>query len=283
MKYAGEHIRDGLTNHDGKYFLYSLMAVFCASYCGLFFLKLDQIPTVTISLGIALAVYWQFRLQTKLSVSDAEETSNHRSIVTIDNKVAISAISVTRFVLQVYLWCGLSIKRNNRILTTQLAKLPLQFFRSIKVASGLMEKSIPWKIYQLEDMETGFYTLMQLLLVSNFIDESHHLMVICGRNMEGISDLFEVEQWDESLPDVDERLVEKMDRYYSLGRPLTIITQGISVDGIRKLNQELRLAVIPIQSRIEDSTMNMSVGSPVMSGADLETYIQVEANRVSKL
>jgi hypothetical protein len=283
MKYAGEHIQDGLANHDGKYFLYSLMAVFCASYCGLFFLKLDQIPTITISLGVTFAVYWQFRSQTRLTVSDPEETHNHRSIVTIDNKLAISPTSVTQFILQIYLWCGLSMKRNNRILTTQLAKLPLQFFRSIKIASGLMEKSIPWKIYQLENMETGFYTLMQLLIVSNFIDESHHLMVICNRNMEGISDLFEVEQFDETLPNVDEHLIEKMERYHSLGRPLTIITQGISLDGIRKLNRELRLAVIPIQSRMEECNMYMSVGSPVMSEADLETFVQVEANRVSKL
>jgi hypothetical protein len=283
MKYAGEHIQDGLTNHEGKYFLYSLIAVFCATYCGLFFLKLDQIPTVTISLGITLAIYWQFRSQTRLTVSDLEETLNHRAIVTIENKLAISPTSVTRFMLQVYLWCGLSMKRNNRILTTHLAKLPLQFFHSIKIASGLMEKSIPWKIYPLEDMETGFYSLMQLLVVSNFIDESHHLMVLCNRHMEGISDLFEVEQFDESVPEVDQHLIEKMERYHSLGRPLTIITQGISVNGIRKLNQELRLAVIPIQSRIVESTMYMSVGSPVTSETDLETFIQVEANRVLKL
>lgn len=283
MKFAGEHVKDGLTNHDSKFFLYSLMAVVCASYCGLFFLKLDQIPTVLIAVGTTLAIYWQFRLHTNVTVSDPEETTNHRAIVTIENTSSISPISISRFVLQIYLWCGLSMKRNNRILTTQLAKLPLQFCKTIKIVSGLMEKSIPWKIYQLENMENDFQNLIQLLLVTNLIDESHSLMVISNRTMQGISDLFEVEHFEETTEEMNEQLMEKIERYHSLGRPLTIITQGISVNGLRILNRNLQLAVIPIQSRFDDSSMYISVGSPIMTENDIETYIQVEANRVSRI
>lgn len=282
MKFAGEHVKDGLQNHDSKFFLYSLMAVFCASYCGLFFLKLDQIPTVLIAVGTTLAIYWQFRLHTNVTVSDPEETTNHRAIVTIENTSAISPISVSQFLLQIYMWCGLSMKRNNRVLTTQLAKLPLQFCKTIKIVSGLMEKSIPWKIYQLENMENDFHNLIQMLLVTNLTDESHHVMIISNNTVRGISDLFEVEHFEETSEEMNEQLMEKIERYYSMGRPLTIITQGISVAGLRMLNRGLA-AVIPIQSRFDDSSMYISVGSPIMTENDIETYIQVEANRVSRL
>lgn len=282
MKFAGEHVKDGLTNHDSKFFLYSLMAVFCASYCGLFFLKLDQIPTVLLAVSITLAIYWQFRLHTNVNISEPEETTNHRAIVTIENTLAISPISISQLILQIYLWCGLSMKRNNRILTNHLAKLPLQFCKTIKIVSGLMEKSIPWKIYQLENMENDFQNLIQMLLVTNLIDESHHIMIIANRTIQGIFDLFEVEHYEETSEEMNEQLMEKIERYYSMGRPLTIITQGISVAGLRMLNRGLA-AVIPIQSRFDESSMHISVGSPIMADNDIETYIQVEANRVSKL
>lgn len=288
MKFAGDHLQDSLANHDSKYFFYSLLAVFCASYSGLYFLKLDKIPTVGISLAITLAIFWQFRFQGTITFEDTQETViNNRTIYKIVNTTAVEG-SLTPFLLQVYLWCGLSMKRNNKILTSHLAKLPLQYFHTVKIASGLMEKSVPWKIYALTDLGNDFHNLLQLMLMMNFSDETHRIMVITNRPMEGVDDLFLTSRFDgvvdnHQLSDTQIATIDKIAQHHSLGRPLTIFVVGLSTTEIEMLNEETQMAIIPILSKIENSSLFVSIGSPILHGNEIETYLQVEGNRLARI
>lgn len=274
MKFAGEHLQDGLANHDSKYFFYSLMAVFSASYCGLYFLNLDQIPTVIIALGITLAIYSQFRLRVSLKVQTTNISSNNRNITTVENTSAFSSSGgLTSFMLQIYLWCGLSMKKNNRILTSNLAKLPLQFFKQVKISSGLMEKTIPWKIFYMEDSGSEFNNLIQQMLMLNFMEESHRMMIVSHRP----SELFDTTIYDEI------ETVNKITEYHSLGRPLTVFAHGLTTDEIRYMVEETEMAVIPVKFSFEESSLFISIGSPVLHGSEIEIYLQVESNRISRI
>ena len=287
MKFAGEQLQDGLSRHDSKYLLYSLLAIFCASYCGLFFLKLDNIPTVGIALAVTLAIFWQFRFQGTIALENTQESMlNNRTVHKFVNNARVQC-SLTQFLLQVYLWCGLSMKRNNIILTTYLAKLPLQYFQTVKIASGLMEKSIPWKIYALTDLENDFHNLLQLMLAMNFSDESHRIMVVSNRPMEGVDDLFITNRFDgaidDELSDIQISTIDNIAQHYSLGRSLTIFAIGLSNAELEILNEETQMAIIPILSKIENSSMFISIGSPILHGNEIETYLQVEGNRLTRI
>ena len=282
MKFAGEHLQDSLANHhDSKYFFYSLLAVFCASYCGIYFLNLDQIPTVGISLAITLAIYWQFRLTGSLSFETLDSTVNNlrvgnRSITTITNST-VKPKALTQFLLQVYLWCGLSMRKNNRILTTNLARLPLQFFKHVRVSSGLMEKSIPWKIFYVNNSNDEFNNLIQHMVMMNFMDESHNMMIVTDNGYSGLNELFTTTVYDEV------ETADRISEYHSMGRPLTVYAYGLSIDQIRQLSEDTEMAVIPVSLVFEDTSLFVSIGSPVLTGNDIETYLQVETNRISKL
>jgi hypothetical protein len=276
MKFAGEHFSDGLANHDSKYFFYSLMAVFCASYCGLYFLNLDQIPTIVIALGITLAIFWQFRLHGSWK-TDTVDIANNRNITTYENKGSIKAQDATTFLLQIYLWCGLSMKKNNRILTSHLAKLPMQFFKRIRISSGLMEKSIPWKIFYMDDTGSEFNNLIQQMVMLNFMDESHRIMILTNPNFRGLNELFLIDYYD------NENTIDKIAEYHSMGRPLTVFANGLSVEEIQTISQETDMAIIPVKYLFEDSSLFISIGSPIMNGNEIETYLQVESNRMSRL
>lgn len=286
MKFAGEHLQDSLANHhDSKYFFYSLLAVFCASYCGLYFLNLDQAPTVGIALAISLAIYWQFRLVGSLSFETADNSSNNnrmgnRSITTITNSV-VKVKNYASFLLQIYLWCGLSMRKNNRILTTNLARLPLQYFKHIRISSGLMERNIPWKIFYMDGTHSigneEFNNLVQHMVMMNFMDESHRAMIVTDHGYSGLNELFTTTIYDEV------ETVDSISEYHSMGRPLTVFAYGLSIDQIRHMAQETEMAVIPVSFMFEDTSLFVSIGSPVLSGNDIETYLQVETNRISKL
>ena len=276
MKFAGEHLQDSLASHyDSKYFFYSLLAVFCASYCGLYFLKVDQAPTMGIALAITLAIYWQFRLIGSLSFETFPV--NNRSITTITNST-VKSKDMVQFLLQIYLWCGLSMRKNNRILTSNLARLPLQYFKHIRISSGLMEKSIPWKIfYVVGHTDNEFNNLIQHMVMMNFMDESHRMMIVTDNGYSGLNELFTTAIYDEV------ETADTISEYHSMGRPLTVFAYSLSIDQIRHLAQETEMAVIPVIFETEDTSLFVSIGSPVLSGNDIETYLQVETNRISKL
>jgi hypothetical protein len=276
MKFAGEHFSDGFSNHDSKYFLYSLMAIFCASYCGVYFLKMDQIPTIAIALGITLAIFWQFRLHGSWK-KDTVDIANNRNITTYENGGTNLSCSITTFLLQVYLWCGLSMKKNNRILTSYLAKLPMQFFKRIRISSGLIEKSIPWKIFYLEDSGNVFNNLIQQMVMLNFMDETHRMMILTSPNFIGLNELFLTNEYDK------ENTIDKIAEYHSMGRPLTVFATGLSAEEIQLISQETDMAVIPVKCLVEDSSLFVSIGSPILHGNEIETYLQVESNRMSRL
>lgn len=276
MKFAGEHLQEGLKTHDSKYFLYSILAVFCASYCGAYFLKLDKIPTIIIALGVALAVVWQFRLQGNIQATSQHDTLNNRSIWTIENSHPVSMGGVYQFILQVYLWCGLSMKRGNAVLTTHLAKLPMQFFKTIKIASGLMEKAIPWKLFAVNDSGAEFINLLLVMLMTNLVEPSHRIMIIGQLNYRAVADLFEIET------NMD-HAIDKISRARSMGRPLSVVGIGLSIDDMQRFMMETEIPVIPIHAVVEDSSLGISIGSPIMNLDDVDTYMQVESNRALRI
>lgn len=281
MKYVGEHIQDAIARQSSKFFLYSLMGGFSASYFVGYGMGLDPIPICVISIGVTLALYWQFRQVGWIKEESPVEIANHRMVHGWLNTSSVREPHLTSFLLQVYIWSGLSMRRDNRIHWGQLIHLPLQFFSRVRIASGRVEKGIPWKIFYMEELNKDIFNLAQLMIMTHLVEDTHQLMIVTSRDIEGVDDLYSTRRF--SSGEEQEATVEAIRECHALGNPLTIMALGLTQTEIQTLSGRTDMIIIPALFRLEGSALMGSIGAPVQNENELETYMQVEANRLSKL